>query len=352
MPPVYIGADLAGATLTHHQTMEESLFPPISRKSAISIGSETDPSDFCNSSPHERKVLTTRGSVPALSLSSSPVKFPTIDRANSTSIASLPGSRAMRHRNMTRELRSSYCRSPSCPSHLDMNRTNVEFNSYNKRHSNTDQESSDVGSTDVEEKVSKLPSIFSSKNPSDRYERDESPRRDKNRDKLNALSLRRSESLLHAFHSNSDSKAQLSSRDADQRQSQTAALLLPLRTNPTVNNKKKKKRRTRRTSDSESEPRENTPRNHPETSRKDPDTSLNIPDSSRNLPDTSRKYADVHKQSSKQSCDTDDALNAIARENDLYDEEMDATPRAIEISPSRKVKQWINNNQKEGHIKA
>lgn len=323
MPPGLLTSEvgLSFPPLSHQKRMDESLFPPIARKSAISLSSETDPSDYCNG--EERKIHT-RGSVPA-SLSSSPVKFPTIDRANSTSVASLPGSRSTRHRSNMRDLRSSYCRSPSCPSHLDISR---EFNhsvEYNLVQSDRGPRSDLDNSEDLEDSFSKLPNIFS-KDIGGRFMDGKANRgRDKNRDKLSQLSLRRSESFMRTLsHANVGNTHPLSNRENEPRQNQAAALLLPIRTNPQTN-KKKKKRRQKVSSDSEGETSDNTPRNE-----------------------------DLNKRLSGER-DGDDALNAIARENDLYEyeDDLDSTPRAIEISSSRKVKQWMNNNQKEtGQIKA
>ena len=309
--------------LTQQKRMDESIFPPIARKSAISLNSETDPNDYCNQLDDRR--IHTRGSVPA-SLSSSPIKFPTIDRANSTSVASLPGSRSTRHRPNMRELRSSYCRSPSCPSHLDANR---EFNhplEYDLIKSDRGPRT-DAGSVDddMEDSFSKLPSIFS-KDCGGRLNMDGKGARgrDKSRDRLSHLSLRRSESFMRTLsHPTAGSTTPPTNRDNEPRQSQATALLLPIRTNP-QNNKKKKKRRSR--DDSDGETAENTPRNC-----------------------ASNEYG--NRLSLER--ENEEALNAIARENDMYDDDIDTTPRAIEISSSRKVKQWINSNQKEaGQIKA
>lgn len=308
---------------TQHKAMDESLFPPIARKSAISLSSESDPNDFCNG---ERKIHT-RGSVPA-SLSSSPVKFPTIDRANSTSVASLPGSRATRHRPNIRELRSSYCRSPSCPSHLEISREfnhSVEYNLIKSdRGPRTETDHSDSETPDHDDTFSKLPSIFS-KDCVGRFNDGKGNRgREKNRDRLSQLSLRRSESFMRTLsHPSAGNAAPLSNRENEPRQNQSSALLLPIRTNAQMN-KKKKKRRQKMSSDSDDETAENTPRNC-----------------------TNAEFGKRH------SMESDDALNAIARENDMYDDDVDSTPRAIEISSSRKVKQWMNTNQKEtGQIKA
>ena len=330
MPPGILTSDFAGASIDRQNTMEDSMLPPISGKSAMSLGSETDPSEFCNTANVDRKGITTRSSMP-LSLSSSPVKFPTIDRASSTSIASLPGSRAARQRTLTREFRTSYCRSPSCPSILDMNRNNVDIDLFDKRQSHTDADSSDVGSTEPDDSPSKLPSIFSSRNYADRYDRGESPRRDKKKEKLSSLSLRKGEPTVHTFQRHKHYETKTQNKEQDQRQSQATALLLPIRTNAQLSNKNKKKRRARKMSDSESDPLEYT--------------------TPRNFPDSARDFTDRLKTLNKNG-DPDEALNAIARENDLYDDDLDRTPRAVEISSSRKVKQWINNNQKEGHVKA
>lgn len=309
---------------TQQKRMDESLFPPIARKSAISLSSETDPNDYCNQD--ERKIHT-RGSVPA-SLSSSPVKFPTIDRANSTSVASLPGSRSTRHRPNIRELRSSYCRSPSCPSHLDVSR---EFNhsvEYDLIKSDRGPRAvlDDMDSYDNEDTFSKLPSIFS-KDCGGRFAESKGIRgRDKSRDRLNHLSLRRSESFMRTLsHPSVGNTPPSSNRDNEPRQSQASALLLPIRNNPQTN-KKKKKRRSRVSPDSDDETAENTPRN---CNSKELGNRLSL------------------------DRDNEEALNAIARENDMYEDDLETTPRAIEISSSRKVKQWMNNNQKEaGQIKA
>ena len=148
--------------------------------------------------------------------------------------------------------------------------------------------------------------------------------RDKSRDRLSHLSLRRSESFMRTLsHPTAGSTTPPTNRDNEPRQSQATALLLPIRTNP-QNNKKKKKRRSR--DDSDGETAENTPRNC-----------------------ASNEYG--NRLSLER--ENEEALNAIARENDMYDDDIDTTPRAIEISSSRKVKQWINSNQKEaGQIKA
>lgn len=321
MPPGLIGSELSATPPQYLQSeMEESsLFPPISRKSAISLGSETDPSDYCN--PSDRKSQT-RGSVPA-SLSSTPLKFPTIDRANSTSIASLPGSRSTRHRSVSRDLRSSYCRSPSCPSNLNIRRDfNNDANIYIRKESTDEGELNDLSAR--EDKVSLLPSIFS-KDSSPRMDKSSS-RRDKSKDRTNTLSIRRTESFMHPRHPVSDQNLSQTSREMEQRQGQAAALLLPIR-NTTQTNKKKKKRRARMSSDSEAETLENTPRNFD---------------------------LENNKSRLRYNRSSEDALDVIARENELYDDDMD-TPRAIEISSSRKVKQWMSNNKhshSESEIKA
>lgn len=319
MPPGLIGSELSATPPQYlHSSMEESsLFPPISRKSVLSLGSDTDPSDYCN--PSDRKSQT-RGSVPA-SLSSTPLKFPTIDRANSTSIASLPGSRSTRHRSVSRDLRSSYCRSPSCPSNLNIRRdfNNDMFN--NKENSN---EAVSVDSTAREDKVSLLPNIFS-KDSSPHIDKSSS-RREKSKDRTNALSIRRTESFMHPVHQVPEHTLPHTSREMDQRQGQAAALLLPIR-NTTQTHKKKKKRRGRMASDSEAETAENTPRNFD---------------------------FENNKSRMRYNRSSEDALDVIARENELFDDDID-TPKAIEISSSRKVKQWMSNNKhshSESEIKA
>ncbi|XP_060575202.1 uncharacterized protein LOC132732734 [Ruditapes philippinarum] len=315
MPPGLVGSELSATPSQYlKSTMDESLFPPISRKSAISLGSETDPNDYVNSS----RKSQTRGSVPA-SLASTPLKFPTIDRANSTSIASLPGSRSTRHRSMTRELRSSYCRSPSCPSNLNIRRdfNNVDTNIFNRYENANESDSNE--STYREEKANVLPSIFS-KDSSPRV--DKSSRRDKKKDRTNSLSIRRTESFMHQTHQVGEQSLPNTGREIEQRQGQATALLLPIR-NTTQTNKKKKKRRGRVSSESETD----TPRNN---------------DSENN---TSRICYNRKSE---------DALDVIARENELYDDDLD-TPRAIEISSSRKMKQWISNSKhsrSESEIKA
>ncbi|XP_053374447.1 uncharacterized protein LOC128546996 [Mercenaria mercenaria] len=328
MPPGLIGSELSATPPQYLQsTMEESsLFPPISRKSAISLGSETDPSDYIN---HSARKSHTRGSVP-VSLSSTPLKFPTIDRANSTSIASLPGSRSTRHRSMTRDLRSSYCRSPSCPSNLNIRRdfNNVDANIFNRLENASESDSNE--STGREEKGSVLPSIFS-KDSSPRADKS-TARRDKKKDKTNSLSVKRTESFKHPVHQVADQSYLQQSlpntnREIEQRQGQATALLLPIR-NTTQTNKKKKKRRSRISSDSDADALENTPRNC---------------DSENN------------KSRMRYSRKSEDALDVIARENELYDDDDMDTPRAIEITSSRKVKQWMNSNKNshsESEIKA
>lgn len=310
MPP---GLAVSELTATPPQYMqlamdESSLFPPISRKSDLSLGSETDSSDYFSQT--ERKSHT-RSSVTA-SLSSSPLKFPTIDHANPTSFSSLPCSRSTRHRSMTRELRSSYCRSPSCPSNLSVKRdcSNVNTNISSRKENRCDSE------TRSDEKGSVLPNIFS-KDSSPRADKS-TWRREKQKDISTTLTLRRTDSFIHPIKSDraTEPSAPLTNRDVEQRQGQAAALLLPIR-NTTQTNKKKKKRRSRIVADQETDFQENTPRNFD---------------------------SDCIKSQMRYSHKTEDALDVIARENEHYDDTELETPRAIEINSSRKVKQWINGN--------
>lgn len=324
MPPGLVGSELLATRPQYLKTSmdEASLFPPISRKSAISIGSDTDPNDFCN--PIDRKNPT-RGSVPP-SLASTPLKFPTIDRANSTSIASLPGSRSTRNRSITRDLRSSYCRSPSCPSNLNMRRdfNQMDVNIFSRKESFENLHDSSANDLSVrEEKGNVLPNIFSKDFNNVRGKGKENARRDKSKDTTNALSLRRSESLTQSVNQLEEHSAPVSSRDTGQntqRQGQAAALLLPIRNTSQTNNnnKKKKKRKNRISSDADGELSENTPRN---------------------------VETDCVKPVVRYNRKSDDALDVIARENEMFDENDIETPRAIEINSSRKVKQWIKSNQ-------
>lgn len=320
MPPGLNGSDFSASPAYYLKTgMEESaLFPPISRKSAISLGSDTDPNDFCI--PCDRKTQT-RGSVPA-SLASTPLKFPTIDRANSTSIASLPGSRSTRNRSITRDLRSSYCRSPSCPSNLNMRRdfNQVEVNIFSRKESLESLNDSHTKDLSVrEERGNLLPNIFSKDLTNVRDKPKGHPRRERNNDIPNSLTLRRSESFMQTMNQCGEGPTSFNSRDKEQRQGQTTALLLPIRNTSQTNNNKKKKKRRNRISESDGDLSENTPRNF-ETDCVKPRNSMRY----------NRK--------------SDDALDVIARENDLFDEDEMDTPRAIEINSSRKVKQWIQNN--------
>ncbi|KAL4238237.1 hypothetical protein ACF0H5_002950 [Mactra antiquata] len=320
MSPGLIGSEVSATPPQQlRSTMDEPrFFPPISRKSDISICSESDPNDFCN--PAERRIHT-RGSVPA-SLSSSPLKFPTIDRANSTSVASLPGSRSTRHRSITKEFRTSYCRSPSCPSHLDFRNHETKL----LKHTDSFRESPD-GETSVspylEDSGTFLPNIFSKDNNSSRVEKSKASSRDRHPEK--PIPLRRTESLMNACVSSMESPG--TNRTVEARQGQAAALLLPLRNTNSQTNKKKKKRRPKPPADDDVG--ENTPRN--------------------NVTDSNDKSRARHNRKSE------DALEAIARENDIYDDSDMETPRAIEINSSRKVKQWIKNNKHshpENEVKA
>lgn len=324
MPPGLIGTELSATPPQHiRSTMEESrFFPPISRKSEISICSESDPNEFANS---ERRIHT-RGSVPA-SLSSSPLKFPTIDRANSTSVASLPGSRSTRHRSITKEFRASYCRSPSCPSHLDMRKDfNREMNLFKHRDSFTETPNGERRDSPCrDDNGSLLPNIFSKEINSTRSEKPKgASRRERNQDKL---ALRRTESLMNACITTGETPGPVSNRDMEQRQGPAAALLLPLRNTNSQSNKKKKKRKTKLQADDDAE--EITPRN------------IDCGNNGKSRALYNRK--------------SDDALDVLARENDLYDDSDVETPRAIEINSSHKVKQWINKNKHthpENEIKA
>ena len=328
MSPGLVGSELAATPPQYSRTkMEESLFPPIVRKSALSIGSEHDPSDFCNNGNNGDRKLTTRGSVPA-SLSSSPIKFPTIDRANSTSVASLPGSRAARHRSQARDIRASYCRSPSCPSHLDGSRnfSNLDFSRF-KKDSQKDLTIKRSDSTSIEETM-KLPNIFSKNNEcnieSSKHKTTDirTNAHDKPCDQKSSLSLRRSESMVNAFETMQNNG---SASGRDPQRNQTAALLLPIRGEPIGTRKKKKKRRPRGQFEEED--------------------SMNM----------STQFDDDEIVSArKQYADSDDALDAIARENTYKDGSQMASPRAIEVNSSRSVKQWVGgnrNSQKEGQIK-
>lgn len=318
MSPGLVGSEVAATIPQYHTSnMEESLFPAINRRSVVPLDSEADPNEFCNKGDHHSR---TRASIPN-SLSSSPIKFPSIDRANSTSIASLPGSRANRHRSQTRDFRNNYNRSPSCPSNLDISRdfSNVDFAVITRDRNNSP-------SIDSSNESTKLPSIFSGDFKSDKSK--QSKRRDiskETRAAANALSLRRTESLVNAVRSSPEDGA-YTNKDTSQRQSQTAALLLPLRTeNQLTSHKKKKKRRSRGTQDA--------------SVRED-------------VNQTPRNADSEHVLRRRATRKTEEALDVIARENDFTEDDEYETPRAIELNSSRKVERWMKTNtQKEGEVK-
>lgn len=297
--------------------MNDTVLPSISRKSAISLTSESDPNDYRNSTV-DSSVLTSGA---AQSLSSSPLKFPIINRSNSTNVARAAGSQAIRHRSQTREQRSLHCRSPSCPSHLNINRDiKRDHNNKFKRNSPRDIGTYADNPSHVSLKPdndSMLPSIFN-KHKNDKFiekPKTMTSRREIYKDTLNNLSLETGESIGHkAFEPGISSKVPLSSRDPVQRHNQGTALLLPIRTTT-----KKKKRRSRIYSASEGEQQGEMEELH------------------RNL------ETDYLTTRSRFKYETEDPLDAIARENDIYDDSEDT--RALEISSSRKVKQWMNNNQ-------
>ena len=76
---------------------------------------------------HRDRYGSTSGTSTATSVSSSPVKLPSIDKTKSNSIASLPHGRGHRSRSYDRTI---ICRSPSCPSNIGYFRTKDESPLY------------------------------------------------------------------------------------------------------------------------------------------------------------------------------------------------------------------------------
>lgn len=253
MSPAVYGSELAETPTLYMKTpIEEILFPPISRKSVHTIND--DASEY---SKH------TRNSLPN-SISASPVKFPTIDRSKSTSVASITGVNinGSRNRSLSKNRdRRGLCRSPSCPSHFDLHRDfHKEYtepdNSLLKREKQggTDQLIVSVLAENSNDDGNKLPDIFSKECNNKKVQKLHKTssqkelgniQSDRSLERSNNFGIRRTDSYQQMYP---EFKAVTSRDDSEPRANiQTAALLLPLRENGRTNttNKKKKKHRSR-----------------------------------------------------------------------------------------------------------
>lgn len=334
MSPAVYGPELAETpTLYMKSPMEETFFPPISRKSLHSMNDEA--SEY---SKH------TRNSVPN-SLASSPIKFPTIDRSKSTSVASITGANS-RHRSLSKNRdRRGLCRSPSCPSHFDIHRDNrrelsdMDYMFKRETQEAGDQLQNGTGNDDD----SKLPDIFckdfknkkTTKLHKSSSHKELLPiRSDRSHDRSN-LGLRRTDSYQQVYQTHPEFgtlsnrhdylESQTQNEASEQRNNiQTAALLLPLRDNRgDAPNKKKKKHRSRH----------------------------------RNIRDDSQE--NTHRSLDKSptrhlSKENLDALEAIALENGVTDDSSQISPRAFEINSQKAVQRWLQNGtpHKQGQVKA
>lgn len=328
------GSELAETpTLYMKNPMEEKLFPPISRKSLHTVND-----DGGEYSKH------TRNSVPN-SLSSSPIKFPTIDRSKSTSVASITGvsTHGSRNRSLSKNRdRRGLCRSPSCPSHFDIHRdirrefTETDYSVFKRERQETgDQFHSGSPNGTGNEDGNKLPDIFSKEfnnKKTDKLHKTTSQkellpvRSDRSHDRSNNLGIRRTESYQQVIPSHSEFGSLTNRDNSEQRTNiQTAALLLPLRDNTRADapNKKKKKHRSRH----------------------------------RNVQDES--VENTHRSIDKSpvrhlSKENLDALEAIAMENNVTDENGQLSPRAYEINSKTAVQQWLQtgSSHKQGQVKA
>lgn len=288
--------------------MGDTVFPPISRKIAISVTNETDRSDY-NFNSGDGKAFT-GGAVQ--SISNSPLKFPNINRSNTTVVASLPGPRAVRHRSQCREQRPLYCRSPSCLSHLDISRDHVDkFKKETPRDLSIHADDFSHEPQKPEHDL-KLPRIFYKENNERLEKSNMMSSRHKNNDTSRGLSLQSDESVgIDSFDPVISPNAALTSQDSEQRHNQGAALLLPIRTTT-----KKQKRRSRIQSDREVLQKEIQMNNE----------------------------ADYHKTRLRFKNEIDVPLKAIAPEDDIFNDDNDTT-KAFDISSSKKVKQWISSSQ-------
>ena len=322
MSPAIYGSELAETpTLYMKSPMEETFFPPISRKSRLAL--KDDGSEY---SRH------TRTSMPN-SLASSPIKFPTIDRSKSTSVASITGASSglTRQRSLSKNRdRRALCRSPSCPSHLEMHRdfrkefSEMEFTMLKRENQGTGELTRDcspqreTGNDDS----TRLPDIFSkdfSSKRTDRLHKTSSHKEllpvksDRSLERSNNLGLRRTDSYQQVYQSNSEFGS-MSSRDIIDQRTTAAALLLPIRDTPKLEapEKKKKKHRSRHRT---------------------------VQDGSQEQTHRSVNHSPSRQLSKRHSVD---ALDAIAKENLLADEGAQNSPRTFEIN-SNKVEQWLQS---------
>ena len=331
MSPAVYGSELAETPTLYMKTpIEEALFPPISRKSLHMVND--DNSEY---SKH------TRNSLPN-SIASSPIKFPTIDRSKSTSVASITGvsTNGSRNRSLSKNRdRRGLCRSPSCPSHFDMHRdfhkelTETDYSLFRRERQETgDQINSGSQNGNGNDDKNKLPDIFTkdcNNKKSQKLHKTSSQKEllpihsERSLDRSNNLGIRRTDSYQQVY----PEFGTLTSRDNSEQRTniQTAALLLPLRENGRMDgtNKKKKKHRSRHRN-TQDESTENTHR----SINKSPVRHL-----------------------SKENID---ALEAIAMENSVIDETGQLSPRAFKINSEKTVQQWLQGGSphKQGQVKA
>ena len=329
MSPAVYGSELAETPTLYMKTpIEEALFPPISRKSIHTVND--DASEY---SKH------TRNSLPN-SISASPVKFPTIDRSKSTSVASITGVSGSRNRSLSKNRdRRGLCRSPSCPSHFDIHRDfHKEYTEPDncllrrERQGTADQVNVRSLAENGNDEGNKLPDIFSKECNNKKVQKLHKTssqkelgtiHSDRSLERSSKFGIRRSDSYQQVYP---EFKAITSRDDSEPRTNiHTAALLLPLRDNGRTNttNKKKKKHRSRQRN-TQDESSENTHR------------SLNK-SPVRNL--------------SKENID---ALEAIAMENCVRDETGQVSPRAFKLNSDAAVQQWLQSGSphKHGQVKA
>ena len=334
MSPAVYGSELAETpTLYMKSPMEETFFPPISRKSRLAIND--DASEY---SRH------TRNSMPN-SLASSPIKFPTIDRSKSTSVASITGATGSlsRQRSLSKNRdRRNFCRSPSCPSHLEMHRdfrkeiSEMEFSMFKRGESQgTGEHTRDCSPQhgNGNDDSTRLPDIFSkdfNNKKTEKLHKTTSHKEilpvksDRSHERSSNLGLRRADSYQQVYQTHSEF-GPAGNRDIIDQRTTAAALLLPIRDTPKLDapDKKKKKHRSRHRQAHEG--------NHEHTHR-----SLDA-SPSRHLNNNNV-----------------DALEAIAKENIISDEGGQPSPRAFEINTNKTVEQWLQRGtpHKHGQVKA
>ena len=328
MSPVVYGSELAETPTLYMKTpIEEALFPPISRKSIHTVNDDT--SEYSK---------YTRNSLPN-SISASPVKFPTIDRSKSTSVASITGgnNNGSRNRSLSKSRdRRGLCRSPSCPSNFDIHRDfHKEFtepdNGLFRRGRDGTTDHNIIGSLAESDNDigNKLPDIISKEGNNKKVQRLRKTASQKELSTIHSerslerssnFGIRRTDSYQHVYPEFT------SGRDDNETKAniQTAALLLPLRENGTnTTNKKKKKHRSRQ--------------------RKTQDDNI----------ENTHRY--VNKSPVRHlSKENIDALEAIAMENCVRDETGQVSPRAFKLNSEKAVQQWLQGGSphKQGQVKA